>query len=255
MGTGSFPTLTQIETTLNVARSTAFYWRTKILTALYQEVKMDNEVVEFDEFYYRISRKGRQGMTYSRRNGTSNKSRADRRGDHPYNVKVFVAYSRTSKKIELYTSHTGMSRLEHLENYLGSKKDVVVYSDGHSVYRQYYNENNVVNATFKSSDHISATDQQVHTQTINSFSRIIGNFINDKLCGVSTKYIQGYMNWIMFLQNGIKQDVDIKEVIKENKVSLEVFKQKEREFKFFLRNNGRTNYGTYYDRYYPEEQN
>jgi hypothetical protein len=55
----------------------------------------------------------------------------------------------------------------------------------------------------------------------------------------------------MFTQNGIK-DEDIKEKVADNKVSLEVFRQKERELKFFLKNNGRNNYGSYYDRYYPE---
>ena len=247
MGTGRFPTLTEIQKIIGISRQTAFDWRTKILTAVYEDVELNSSIIEFDELSYNLSRKGRQGLDqrYSRKRGYT------RVGDNKFLTKIFCSYSRSTKKLELYTSHMGKTSANHVANYLGMKKEVIVYSDSHKSYGKFYRDNNVQHETFKASDHVSHTNKQVHNQNINRISGNLGTFINDQLRGVSTKYIQGYMNWMAFLNNNKKEDqVGIKEVLTKNKVALEVFKQKEREFKYFLRNNRRTDYGYYNDRYY-----
>ena len=62
----NLPTLDEIEEKIGVSRKTAFDWRTKIMTAVYMDIDFDYQVVEFDEAFFRLSRKGRQGMEFGR---------------------------------------------------------------------------------------------------------------------------------------------------------------------------------------------
>ena len=240
----NFPTLDELQSRLRISRQTAHDWRTKIMTALYSVIDFEGEVVEFDETNIMISRKGRQGMVYRRRRGKKLV------GDNKYNVKVFMTYSRASKKLELFSSHMGKTSSKDVSNYLGVKKSIIVYSDKHKSYEKYCRDSDVVQKVFKSSDHISKTNRDVHNQSLNRYGKDLQLFLNEKLKGVSTKYIQGYLNWFMFIENSKKEAVGVKKAVIENKVALNVFKQKEKEFQYFLKNNGRNNYGTYNDRYY-----
>jgi uncharacterized protein YehS (DUF1456 family) len=54
----------------------------------------------------------------------------------------------------------------------------------------------------------------------------------------------------MFIENAKKEAVSLKDIVMENRVALDIFKQKEKEFAYFLRINGRNNYGECRDRYY-----
>ena len=240
----NFPTLQDIANRLRISIITAHDWRTKVLTALYKHIDFTNQIVEFDETNVRLSRKGRRGMEYSRKRG------GKLVGDSNYNVKVFMTYSRGTNKLELYASHMGRSSARDVANYMDVNKGVVMLTDKHNSYKSYCNKNGVVQKTFKSKDYVSKLDKTVHNQTVNYYTKRLKNFIDKELMGVSTKYLQGYLNWIMFIDNAKKESASIKEVVMENKVALDIYKQKEKEFQYFLKINGRNNYGTYKDRYY-----
>jgi transposase-like protein len=248
MVSGKFPTLDEIQEKIGISRQTALDWRNKIITALYKEVSLDNQVIEFDETFFRISKKGRKGMMYSRKRGKK------RVGDNQYNVKVFMAYSRSTGKLELFQSHMGKTSAQDVENYLGTKKSIVVYSDRHVSYKSYYKKRRVLHSTFKAKTKISKWNKAVHNQTLNYYSGALANFLDETLHGVSTKYLQGYLNWFMFIENCKKETVSVKNAVVENKVALDIFKQKEKEFQYFLRMNGRNNYGTFKDRYYGRKR-
>lgn len=239
-----FPTLKDIQNKIGVSSQTAHDWRTKILSAVYKNVRFDNEIIEFDETNLRLSRKGRKGMLFGRKGGKKLV------GDNKYNVKVFMSYSRTSKKLDFYVSHMGRSNYIDVGNYLGMNKGLVVYSDKHGAYSRCCKARKIVHHVFTSKNHVSLKEKGVHNQTLNYYSRTLKNFLNEDLMGVSTKYLQGYLNWFMFIENCKREVMNVKEAVIENKVALDVFKQKEKEFQYFLKNNGRSNYGTYNDRYY-----
>ncbi len=239
-----FPTLERLSKYLKISIITAHDWRTKIITALYRHIDFSNQVIEFDETNFQISRKGRRGMMYSRERG------GKLVGDSDNNVKVFMSYSRTTKKVELYASHMGRSSARDVGNYMDVNKGVVMLTDGHPGYRKYCNQSGIVQKTFKSKEHVSKDDKSVHNQTVNYYTKRLKSFIDKELMGVSTKYLQGYLNWVMFIDNTKKETVSIKEAVMENKVALDIYKQKEKEFQYFLKINGRNNYGTYNDRYY-----
>lgn len=245
---GHFPNIREIAEKLKISTRTAFTWRTKLITAFYKEVNFNNQILEFDELFVKISRKGRKNMAYGRKRGMKAV------GDNMYTVKVFMTYSRTTKRIELFQSHMGKTSAQDVENYLGVKKDPVVYSDSHRSYHSYYLQRGLTHRMFKASDHVLLTDRTVHNQYLNYLGGVLKTFLNDKLRGVSTKYIQGYLNYIMLIENNIKKrDVEANQLVTDNKVALNIFKQKEKEFQYFLRNNGRSNYGTCKDRYYKKK--
>jgi hypothetical protein len=243
----SFPKIDEIQEKLGISRQTAYAWRTKIVTAVYEIIEFDSQVIEFDETNCRISRKGRRGMLYSRKSGKKLV------GDNDYNVKIFMAYSRSTKKLELFQSHMGRTSSQDVENYLGTKRGIVVYTDKHGSYKKYCDKRGVVQKTFKSKDHVSKTNKDVHNQTLNYHCKELDTFLNEDLRGVSTKYLQGYLNWYMFIQNVVKKakkkDI-LRDVVIKNKAALDIYKQKEKEFQYFLKINGRNNYGTFNDKYY-----
>jgi transposase-like protein len=133
----NFPTLEDIQKKIKISSKTALDWRNKIITSLYKEVNFDNQIVEFDETFFRLSRKGRHGLGFGRTCGRKLV------GDNNYNVKVFMTYSRSSKKLELYVSHMGKTAWTDVDNYLNVKKNVVVYSDRHRSYKKYFRKRDV----------------------------------------------------------------------------------------------------------------
>jgi transposase-like protein len=244
LSNGVLPTIDQIQHTIHICHQTAFDWRTKILTCLYNEIDMDNQVIEFDEAFHYLSRKGRKGMKYARKRGSKK-----RVGDNSYTGKVFMTFSRATKQIDFHFSHIGRTKATNVGNYLGTCKDIVVYSDSHRSYSSYFKKAEVEHDKFIAKDHVSQTNKEVHNQTVNAYARSFKNLINDQCHGVSTKYIQGYCNWLSFVSNAIKEGVKPAEVVTENKVALQIYKQKEREFGYVLKLSGRTDYGVCKQRY------
>lgn len=246
LSTGRLPTITEIQKRIGISRQTAFDWRTKILTALFSVKEITGQIIEFDEAFYRLSRKGRRGMKkkYARKRGKGGE------GDNRYTTKVFVSYSRTSNKLNMELSHIGVSTYKNLANYFCGSKPIIVYTDKHRAYPRYFNEHNITHESFFAIERVSRTNRSAHNQSINYYSGQLDTLVNRNLRGVSTKYLQGYCNWVNFINNTLKKDVATPvEATMNNKVAHSIFKQKEEEFKYLLRNNNRTNHGTCRNRY------
>jgi transposase-like protein len=236
---GILPTISAMQEYLHISRQTAFDWRNKVLSALYNNTKLDNQMIEFDEFHHPLSRKGRRGLAYSRKRGSRRKV-----GDNKYTGKVFMSYSRSMGKVDLHFSHIGKTKAMDVENYLGLNKDIMVFSDKHPSYRKFYRENHINKGTFKAGDHVSKINPIIHTQTVNAHCNGFDKLINRVHMGVSTKYIQNYCNWYAFRTNAIKPKIAApKENVVNNKIALLIHMEKEKEFQYVLRNAGRTNYG------------
>ena len=254
---------------LNVSEQTVFNWRQKLLSAivLKTDATFQNEAIEFDETWLRISRKGRRNM------GITNKQiyRAWRKkqvGDSKYNVKVFFAYGRESKNLDLYQSHTGRTSTAHMNTYFTSNKfkDIRIYSDAHVSYKSFFRINNIQHETFISVKHINFDNRNVHNQTVNAFTERFKHFVNGHMRGVSTKYLGFYIKWFQFInESKVKErkdeelkfnltDVVCDNVVKE-KFGIELYRQSELSFIRFLNHNGRTNYGDCKHHYYANKTN
>lgn len=110
-------------------------------------------------------------------------------------------------------------------------------------YIKYYKNRDIVFGIFKAKYHVNKEDRSIHVQSVNELANRLNRVVNYDLKGVSTKYIQGYLNWIMFVKNTLKKKVRPIKKILGNKVALDIFKQKEKEFQYFLSNNGRSCFG------------
>ena len=261
-------TIKEITQKLKVSTQTAINWRHKLLSALVsKENTFQNETVEFDEAFLLISRKGRRGMNIS--NPKAYKYwRQNQVGDTDYMVKVFFTYSRDNKKLDLKTSHMGRTKVKDLENYFLPNRfeNISVLSDKHRSYASYFNKYNVLHKTFRSTQHVNPNDKTIHNQTINAYTKGFKDFVNKKMHGVSTKYLDFYAKWYTFMVN-IKKEIEkkidkfttkvnfnITDKICQNILSdmngLEFFRQTEIGFQNFLKENGRTDYGICSTHYY-----
>ena len=162
----------------------------------------------------------------------------------------------------------GRTSSENLENYFIPTKfqNITSYTDTHRSYSAFFRDNNIEHRTFISTDHVNPIDTAVHNQTVNAYTRGFKDFVNKHMRGVSTKYIGLYAKWYEFIVN-VKKEIQKKinkadETVKYNiddKLcynvlsdynGLEFFRQSEVSFLWFLKANGRHNFGNNATHYY-----
>ncbi len=253
---------------LDISRQTAMDWRHKLLASLVnRENNFSNDTIEFDESYFLISRKGRRNMAITNRS-TYRKWREGQVGDTDYQVKLFFTYGRNTGILELFKSHMGRTSAENLNNYFLPNRfqNITTYTDSHRSYSAFFRDNNIEHRTFVSIDHVNPTSAAVHNQTVNAYTRGFKDFVNKYMRGVSTKYIGLYAKWYEFIVN-VKKEIqrkidNVEETVKYNIADklcvnilkdfngLEYFRQSEVSFLWFLRSNGRHNFGNNISHYY-----
>lgn len=251
---------------LSLSEQTVFNWRHKLLSAISQQKTVfHNEIIEFDETWLRISRKGRLNLEIDDKKAYKY-WRKRLVGESPYNAKVFFVYGRNSQHIDVHLSHMGRTNREHLGNYfVGNKfKNIVVYSDAHRTYKSFFKKAMIQQEIFIGKHHINFDNREVHNQTVNAFTRGFKDFVNGHLRGVSTKYLEKYARWYQFYHE-IKREMNIRnelgidareficEDIIEDDIGLEVFRQSEISFQMFLRNNKRSDWGECKNHFYSNK--
>lgn len=256
---------------LKVSEQTIFNWRHKLLSVLVtKEPKFVNEVVEFDEAWFLISRKGRQNMDITNR-WAYRSWRRSQRGDTPYWAKVFFTYGRTTKNLDVHLSNMGRVRKRHLQPYFTPAmfNNVTMFTDKHPAYKGFFADNNIRHETFTGSHHYNYEKKQVHVQTVNKFIAEFRGFSNYHLRGVSTKYLNNYLKWYQFLYatktfvnkqlayNDKKIRFNILDKICEEVVTdstgLGLYRQLEVSYETFLKQNKRTDYGECKNHYYSDK--
>jgi len=184
-------------------------------------------------------------------------------GDSDYNVKVFFAFGRDSRQLDACQSHTGRTSLIDMRNYFVADrfKNINAYSDGHNTYRSFFKTREIHHGEFRSKYRINPLDKDIHNQALNSYIRGFKYFVNEHLRGVSTKYLDFYVEWYKFIHASKLRAFNKEKVIfnvtsevcdnlVKDRTGLELYKQAEVSFVRFLSNNGRTNYGDCKNHYY-----
>lgn len=250
-------TINEIKTKLEISTQTAIDWRHKLLAVLVnKENSFVNETVEFDETYFRISRKGRKNLNIKDKSAYK-EWRKSLVGDSKYNVKMFFTYGRENSHLDLCMNHMGRSSVKKLESYFLPNRfqNITLISDEHISYKAFCKKHNITHFTFNSKDHVNPTDATIHNQTINAYTREFKQFVNHHLKGVSTKYLGFYAKWFEFISN-VKKTIqkiskvkfNLAETICNNILSdfngLEFYRQSEFSFIQFLKANQRNDYGS-----------
>ena len=198
--------LDKIRLKLGINKKTAFDWRHKITTSLEQyETDKFLGITESDETFFLHSEKGSGRIkSKSRKRGKQIKTR----GISNEQVAVIVSADRKGE-ISLNLACFGRITKDDIVKAIGNKisKQTVLCTDGHNSYKGFAIDNKLEHHTSKAKQF---TKGKFHIQNINSLHSRLKKWINRDLYGVSTKYLQNYLNWFRYKEKFKKTDYMIK---------------------------------------------
>ena len=189
--------LDKISAELGINKKTAFDWRHKILAWL--DTKDDDDqddfrgITESDETFFLRSEKG---MKVKGRESRKRGDKSKKRGLSNDQVAVLVTQDRKST-LDLSVATLGRIGKVDIENAIGKrvkKGTTILCSDAHHSYKGFAKDNQMEFHTVNAS-----TGERVkgkyHIQHVNSTHNRVKKWIENTFWGVSTKYLQQYMNW------------------------------------------------------------
>lgn len=207
--------LDKIKVALSMNKKTAFDWRHKILASLSNTDTDDfTGITESDETFFLNSEKGRK-VTHreSRKRGGKSKTR----GISNDQVAVIVTQDRKST-LDLTVATMGRLKKVDIENAIGDRiksNKTILCSDAHVSYKGFAIDNELEHHSLKGTLKQHVKKGIYHIQHVNSTHNRIKKWIDNRFWGVSTKYLQQYLNWYR-----------VKEKIKNRNDKLKVFTQK-----------------------------
>ncbi|MGC1205658.1 MAG: IS1595 family transposase [Flavobacteriaceae bacterium] len=186
--------LDKIKVALSINKKTAFDWRHKVLASLSEKDK-DNftGITESDETFFLSSEKGRSVSNRKpRKRGGSSK----KRGISNDQVAVIVTQDRTSN-LDLTVATMGRLKKIDIENAIGKSitSQTVLCSDAHVSYKGFAIDNNIEHHQLKAAIKQRVKNKVYHIQHVNSTHNRLKKWIDNTFWGVSTKYLQQYLNW------------------------------------------------------------
>jgi transposase-like protein len=191
-------TLKAIAEELKISIQTSFDWRHKILSSLNEFVPETlSGIVESDELELALSQKGNNKLDRkARKRGTDFKRNQE---DEVTVVQVITAIERNGEKYFKAVESKRLSTEEitkALDNQLVDGTTLI--TDAHRSYKAFAKENPTIkHKTFIAKDHVNKEDNKVHVQTVNNTHKQLKQFL-DTFNGVSSKYLQNYLNWFAY---------------------------------------------------------
>lgn len=179
-----------------ICKQTSFDWRHKILAAL---GKQQNDVslsgiCETDEVFIAYSEKGNQNLEREPRKRGKSVFIKKKQGISDNNVAILVSCDRKGNK-HLQIATRGRVSTQEIATVLKNKIEpkTVLCTDGHRSYEKFAKDNNFEHQTIK----VSAKQYKkgiYHIQNVNQTAKNLKDWMG-KFNGVSTKYLQNYLNW------------------------------------------------------------
>lgn len=198
--------LDKIVSALGINKKTAFDWRHKILASLGSDDENDfTGITESDEAFFLRSEKG---MDVKDRKSRKRGGKSSKRGISNDLVAVIVTQDRKAG-IDLSVATLGRIGKADIANAIGKriKKGVTILcSDSHHSYKGFAKDTKVefrpINVSKK-----ERVKGAFHIQHVNSTHNRMKKWIGSTFWGVSTKYLQQYLNWYV-LKEKIKSKKD-----------------------------------------------
>jgi len=189
--------LDKIVVKLGINKKTAFDWRHKVTISI-KELDSDKflGITESDETFFLHSEKGSGKLTRkSRKRGKQVKTR----GISKEQVSVIVSADRKGE-VSLNLACFGRITKKDITKAIGNKidKQTVLCTDGHPSYKGFAIDNKLEHHIFKVNLKQFVKHGNLHIQNINSLHSRLKKWINDDFYGVSTKYLQNYLNWFRY---------------------------------------------------------
>lgn len=186
--------LDKIKETLEINKKTAFDWRHKILSSLSDiDIGDFTGITESDETFFLQSEKGKR-VRYRKprkRGGASKK-----RGVNQEHIAVIVTQDR-KKELDLTVATKGRLKKIDIEKAIGDRlsQKTVLCSDSHVSYKGFAMDHNIEHHPLRSDLKQRVKNGVYHIQHVNSTHNRIKKWIENRFWGVSTKYLQQYLNW------------------------------------------------------------
>lgn len=185
-----------------IAVPTSFKWRHRILAALQTEqtkVILDG-IVESDDVFLPYSQKGQRNIERKPRKRGKGVFDPKKRGISDEKVAIIISVDRKSQK-HLQVATRGRISEEDLQEVLEGKlaKDSILCSDSHPSYIAYAKTKKIEHKTIKANAKQYIKEGKYHIQHVNQTANEMKQWL-DKFKGVSTKYLQNYLNWFAVLK-------------------------------------------------------
>lgn len=211
--------LDKIKKELHINKKTAFDWRHKILASLEETQRTNfNGIVESDETFFHQSDKGRKGLDRaSRKRG----GRSSSRGISKDQVAVIVTADRKGA-MDMKVATLGRISKADIDNAIGGRieKDSILCADGHVSYKGFAKDNQLSLVVLRSNLKQYVKYGVYHIQNVNSIHYRLKKWIDSTFWGVSTKYLQNYLNWYR-IQEVFKNSIrPVEELVKSSTVDL-----------------------------------
>ncbi len=192
--------LRKSERIVGVSHVTLFYWRHKILNALkLDEINALTGIIEMDETYILESQKGNKNITHRKPRKRGGKSQY--RGISNEQICILVARDRNKNTISKVSSR-GRILKPKVEQIVGKylSKDNVICTDKWRAYKAYFKEKGIEHYRIKPEDSGHVIKGIYHIQNVNSYHSRLKGWL-DRFKGVSTKYLDNYLEWFKFLDS------------------------------------------------------
>lgn len=184
---------------LNIRIQTSFDWRHKILSSLDQFVPKElSSEVECDELELALSNKGSKTLDWDPRKRGTDFKRNQGKGEVT-TVQVVTAVQRNGGKYYKAVASKRLSKEEITKVFDGklSEKTTSI-TDKHPSYRAFVKDNpSIKHKALLAKEPVDKSDGKIHLQRVNNVHSQLRTFLRP-FNGVSSKYLQNYLNWFAY---------------------------------------------------------
>ena len=186
--------LDKIRDHLGINKKTAFDWRHKILSGLENVDKgYFKGVTESDDTFFLQSSKG---LKLEDRPPRKRGGPASKKGISNEQVAVIVTADRDTE-LDLMVAGYGRLKKMDIERAIGQRvsKEMILCSDGHVSYKGFAIDNEIEHHAIRADLKQFVKQKIYHVQHVNAIDSRLKKWIEYQFGGVSTKYLQKYLNW------------------------------------------------------------
>lgn len=184
---------------LEISIQTSFDWRHKVLSSLSGLTPESlSDVVECDELELALSNKGSRNLERKPRKRASDFKRNDD-SEKPTVVQVVTAVQRNGEKYLKAVESKRLSADEITKALDGKLADhTTLITDKHPSYKLFARENpELKHKPVLGKEHVNKNDKNIHLQHVNNTHSQLRVFLSP-FNGVSSKYLQNYLNWFAY---------------------------------------------------------
>jgi len=186
--------LDKIKVELGINKKTAFDWRHKILSGIENSGKGSfRGITESDDTFFLLSEKGTKQIHRSPRKRGGN---AKLRGISNEQVAVIVTADRVSE-IDMTVARLGRIKKIDIQKAIGERvsEQTILCSDSHVSYKGFARDRKIEHHSIRADLKQYVKKKVYHVQHVNSIDSRMKKWIENQFMGVSTKYLQKYLNW------------------------------------------------------------